>query len=214
MEIYIYGLFNKKTGSCLYIGKSCNPDERFKAHLYNDHKGMSIRYQKMISDNRDDLEMEVLDIIQDVYDFDLEQFWIQTFKAWGFDLANTRHNTYRGQIKKRKNNRDLTKVRYTLWERELIDSLRGIVDLTPIADEFKITPEMVRTQCVKDNPHVYIKQHIINAFMEKAKQVSEIYKKIKNEQRKNINSAAVRPDTTSAIEENGNIQTPISERLN
>jgi len=69
-------------GVPFYIGVTSNLDERFKVHKRN--HGQQIQIEELeccLSKNRSNGRRH-----------DLERFWINQFRAWGFDLKNRNAN--------------------------------------------------------------------------------------------------------------------------
>jgi hypothetical protein len=87
MSIYIYGLFDKDI--LLYVGKTNNPDKRFKEHLAGLKKsyiGQSVAYKKLR--NHKDITFDIIDFVDaDEWEF-WECFYIAYFKFIGIKLYN------------------------------------------------------------------------------------------------------------------------------
>lgn len=92
MKTYIYTLEHPETGEIRYVGKTTNPKRRSYQHfnikickkLGNKHLGnwlLSILNKGLIP------IMTVIDECTDSW-IDSEQYWIEQFKQWGFNLLN------------------------------------------------------------------------------------------------------------------------------
>tara|TARA_R110000765_G_scaffold93781_5_gene176780 strand:- start:1791 stop:2402 length:612 start_codon:yes stop_codon:yes gene_type:complete len=86
---YIYELSELESNLPRYIGKSDNPDRRYREHL-KDKKNSYKR--NWITSLLKRGEVPVLTIIEEVSIdewSDSEKYWIEQYKAWGYKLTNT-----------------------------------------------------------------------------------------------------------------------------
>ncbi len=89
MKFYIYTLSHPTTKEIRYIGKTNNISRRYSAHLNDKSKSHKNSWIKSL------LNEDLLPIIEVLEEFDLEKdcyeaeiYWIEQFKAWGFNLTN------------------------------------------------------------------------------------------------------------------------------
>jgi uncharacterized protein YegJ (DUF2314 family) len=78
-ECFIYCLFNQNNVP-IYVGKSVNPQNRFKAH------------KCYFSLKKDVESFEILDDTTIENALFLEMYWTHQFLQWGFDLENITNN--------------------------------------------------------------------------------------------------------------------------
>lgn len=87
---YIYILL-EPTGEVRYVGKSVNPEDRYRKHLNEARKRKIITYKNnwiySLLNKGLKPKMEIIDQIDGKWEW-LEQYWISQMKAWGFDLVN------------------------------------------------------------------------------------------------------------------------------
>lgn len=79
--MYIYGIFDKTTGECLYIGKSLNPDKRKSDHM-----------RKKFKDKKDDIELKILRECTEEKAIEWERIYIKIYRC-KYKLENYQHNT-------------------------------------------------------------------------------------------------------------------------
>jgi hypothetical protein len=86
---YIYGLFDPRTGTIRYIGKSNKPKERLKnGHLLSKRKTHKTSWILNLKKEGLTPTLEILDIVKlSEWSF-WEQYYISLYKSWGFELTN------------------------------------------------------------------------------------------------------------------------------
>ena|SRR5258707_998430 len=82
--IGIYGLFNPISRAPFYIGAAIDPTKRLRSHI----RGNKMMNIKELKENNCAPEMVILDECVSSEAMQLESFWIETFKGWGFPLEN------------------------------------------------------------------------------------------------------------------------------
>jgi hypothetical protein len=87
---YIYVLKDPENGLVRYVGKSVNPESRFKnGHLHSgSRKTKTACWIKSLKSRGLVPVMEVIDTACDFTWSDTEKFWIKTFTSLGFNLTN------------------------------------------------------------------------------------------------------------------------------
>jgi hypothetical protein len=90
MKTYIYILQHPITNDVRYVGKSINPKRRYYSHLCNKDKIKTHIYNWIKSLKNNNLKpiMTVIDETENNWQ-ELEKYWIEQFKQWGFNLCNT-----------------------------------------------------------------------------------------------------------------------------
>jgi len=88
---YIYILIDPVTDAVRYVGKSVNPDQRYRKHISeakklkaNNHK---INWVKSLLSQNLKPKMVVIDSTDSDWIW-LEEYWISQFITWGFKLVN------------------------------------------------------------------------------------------------------------------------------
>ena len=87
-KCYIYTLEYNKV--IFYVGKSSNPEYRFKRHK-NEAKYKRTHKEKFINKilmNKDDITMSILDVVEHRAGNFWEKYWISQLKQWGIYLRN------------------------------------------------------------------------------------------------------------------------------
>lgn len=89
MKTYIYILQEPDTLLVRYVGKTNNPKRRFNHHMSNKSKNNS-HVNNWIKSLKEKELKPIMSIIDETYDDwqNLEMYWIEQFKAWGFNLTN------------------------------------------------------------------------------------------------------------------------------
>lgn len=89
MKTYIYILQDPVTENVRYVGKSNNPKRRYQSHLWDKPKSKSYSYRWIQSLLKQGLKpiITVIDEIEGDWQW-LEQYWIEQFTNWGFNLTN------------------------------------------------------------------------------------------------------------------------------
>lgn len=92
METFIYTLSDPISGEIKYVGKSINPEDRYRKHIseaknskHNNHK---INWLKSLSNKNLKPTLCIIDEIIGDWVW-LEEYWISQFKTWGFNLVNS-----------------------------------------------------------------------------------------------------------------------------
>jgi hypothetical protein len=92
MKTFIYILMDPITDEIRYIGKSINPTQRYRKHIYetktknlNNHK---INWIKSLLNKNLKPKMDIIDSIEGDWVW-LEEYWISQFLTWGFNLVNS-----------------------------------------------------------------------------------------------------------------------------
>lgn len=91
MTGYIYYLEEKDSKNIFYVGSSFDPNTRKAAHRSGSKRSDSRLYGYMNSCILD-FDLNIIEEIQVSSKkelIDIESYWINQFKAWGFDLKNT-----------------------------------------------------------------------------------------------------------------------------
>lgn len=88
METYIYTLADS-TG-IRYVGKSDNPEERFRNHLKECTRCRTKKERWIFSLKQQNLSpvLEILEIVNVTSWSESEMYWIAQLKAWGFNILN------------------------------------------------------------------------------------------------------------------------------
>jgi biotin operon repressor len=90
----IYILWGRDQNDILYIGATSNINQRYKMHCTSLKKGRE-PICKHLRENNFDVNMMV---IEDYYDIGIhelhqyENYWIDQFRQWGFQIKNVKHN--------------------------------------------------------------------------------------------------------------------------
>jgi hypothetical protein len=89
MKTYIYILQDPTSNEVRYVGKSNNPLRRYKSHLWDKPK-VKTHCNSWIKSLQSKGLSPVFTIIDEIEgDWELlEQYWIEQFKQWGFNLTN------------------------------------------------------------------------------------------------------------------------------
>lgn len=88
MTTYIYCLFDPITDKPKYIGKSDNPQKRFREHLNEKGKTKKINWISSLRKKGLVPTLEILDEVS-IYDWEvIESMYIFLFRGWGFELVN------------------------------------------------------------------------------------------------------------------------------
>lgn len=84
--VFIYAIFDDKSGIYLYVGASVSPKSRFASHK-------STRFSKY--PNKDFLKLDILEECEEIYAGRSEEYWYWQIRSWGFDLKQTTKDWYR-----------------------------------------------------------------------------------------------------------------------
>lgn len=89
MKTYIYILQDPLSNEVRYVGKSISPERRYHSHLWHRPKIKSHSYYWIQSLLKKDLKpiMTIIDETETNWQ-ELEQYWIEQFRQWGFNLTN------------------------------------------------------------------------------------------------------------------------------
>lgn len=89
-EVYIYGLIDPSKNELRYIGKSINPESRFRKHLQDSKKKISYKDKWIFSLIEKEIKPEliIIDIIKNENWENWEKFYISYFKSIGCRLTN------------------------------------------------------------------------------------------------------------------------------
>lgn len=90
-KVYIYTLENPDTGVIRYIGKTINPSQRLKSHLWTKNNSLRTKKSNWIQSLKaNGLKpiMRILDEVSESNWSDAEKYWIEQFRQWGFELYN------------------------------------------------------------------------------------------------------------------------------
>ena len=94
MEYYVYTLSDPRTNVVRYVGKTKQPDDRLRRHMQksylekydkNTHKSNWI---KSLLNEDVKPEMNIIDVGDSDNINELEVYWIEQFRQWGFKLTN------------------------------------------------------------------------------------------------------------------------------
>jgi hypothetical protein len=90
-EIFIYGLVDSLKNELKYIGKSINPETRFRKHLQDSKKKATPKDKWILElrENKQKPELIIIDIVGDENWVFWEQHYISYFKAIGCLLTNS-----------------------------------------------------------------------------------------------------------------------------
>jgi hypothetical protein len=89
-KVYIYGLVDKLKNELKYIGKSINPQSRYRKHLQDSHKKISYKDNWIYSllENNNKPELLIIDEV-DEHNWDFwEKHYISYYKSIGCKLTN------------------------------------------------------------------------------------------------------------------------------
>lgn len=90
-EVFIYSLEDPKTKEIRYVGKTVQKlEKRLIAHIYESKhkKNHKCNWINKLNKNGNNPIIRLIDIVSDD-DWEFwEIYWIEQFKAWGFDLVN------------------------------------------------------------------------------------------------------------------------------
>lgn len=89
MKIYIYTLEDPITQEIRYVGKTSNPSRRFQSYLWDRPKVKYHSYYwiQSLLKKRQKPVMNIIDETDTNWE-QLEQYWIEQFRQWGFNLTN------------------------------------------------------------------------------------------------------------------------------
>lgn len=89
MKTYIYILQDPVTLDVRYVGKSTSPSRRYQSHLWQKPKVKYHSYYWIQSLLKKELKpiMTIIDETEENWQ-ELEQYWIEQFRQWGFNLTN------------------------------------------------------------------------------------------------------------------------------
>ena len=88
---YIYTLSDPITGEIRYVGKTSSLKRRIYAHINEckgDRKSHKINWIKSLLEKNERPLISILDVINKSDWQYWEQYWIEQFKQWGFNLTN------------------------------------------------------------------------------------------------------------------------------
>lgn len=89
-KVYIYGLIDKTTNELKYIGKSINPQSRYRKHLQDSHKKISYKdnwiYSSLLKNEKPEL-LIIDEVNEDNWIF-WEKHYISYYKSIGCKLTN------------------------------------------------------------------------------------------------------------------------------
>ena len=94
MKVQIYGLVDPRDEKIKYIGKANNSYNRLKGHIYeckkeNKTNNKKVNWIKTLVKLGLKPELEILDEVEESNWQFWEQWWIELFKSWNFDLKNS-----------------------------------------------------------------------------------------------------------------------------
>lgn len=88
---YIYVLVDPRDTLIKYVGKTINPNMRFRTYIKQAKNGtrnnLVINWIKSLLKNNLEPKMEIIDEINGEWEW-LEKYWISQVKTWGFKLKN------------------------------------------------------------------------------------------------------------------------------
>ena len=89
-KVYIYGLVDKSKNELKYIGKSINPQSRYRKHLQDSHKKNSYKDNWIYSslENNNKPELLIIDEVDEVNWEFWEKHYISYYKSIGCKLTN------------------------------------------------------------------------------------------------------------------------------
>ena len=94
----VYGLQDKHTGKCFYVGSTKKePDKRLAEHRSNVVYGYNKNrhfVNKVVNMGFDNIEIVVIEEVSDEDRFDREKYWIEKYTADGIRLVNLVHNGF------------------------------------------------------------------------------------------------------------------------
>ena len=87
-KTFIYCLYDPITDLPKYIGKSNNPEKRFKEHLKDKTKSKKVNWIKSLIKKDLKPKLEILDEVDENTWEIMESMYISLFRGWGFELLN------------------------------------------------------------------------------------------------------------------------------
>lgn len=133
---YIYTLTDPNTLQVRYVGKTINPEERFKRHRL-DKKGCNLRINWIKSLRAMDLFpiFEVVDVVDNAQWEFWEQHWITLFKSWNFNLVNANAKGS-GAINFKHSNETKEKIRATSLNRRHSNETKEMISKNRMGMKF------------------------------------------------------------------------------
>ena len=89
-KVYIYGLVDKSKNELKYIGKSINPQSRYRKHLQDSNKKISYKDKWIYSllENKNKPELLIIDEVNEDNWVFWEKHYISYYKSIGCKLTN------------------------------------------------------------------------------------------------------------------------------
>jgi len=100
VNTFIYVLVDPRNGDVRYVGKSDNPNKRLVDHIRKSNNSITHKNNWIKSLIKDGYE-PLIDVIDEVPNSNWgfwEQYWIDLFKGWGFDLTNIANGGVGGNL--------------------------------------------------------------------------------------------------------------------
>lgn len=202
-KVIIYTLSNPETNEVFYVGRTIlTLAKRLTAHHVKAQG--SAEYVIYLHElNKKGLRPVIEYVDECNWDCrkSLEEFWIQTFSMWGFQLTNNRHlknksvYTYKEKQRKRERSFILKTVDADLLK--LIYFLYAPADTNEIGERLGCTAERVRSMMDRYRRTEskkfmeWVKPIIEEFYLEKGKYISELYLKTQKYGREDVNTGTV-----------------------
>lgn len=110
---------------------------------------------------------------------DIEEYWIQQFASWGFELLNRRHYTVKNFISPKNKDRYFhLRIKYTPEEKRLIELLNTYGDCTTLQKSISVSRERIRQYLNSDGAPTHVHPIIIDFYKKKASMIIHDYNKL------------------------------------
>lgn len=144
---YIYTLSNPLTKEVRYVGKSDNPAVRLREHIrkakyshtHKNHWILSLKENGCLP------TIDIIDVVQKKDCGFWEQYWIDTFKCWGFNLTNVASGGVGGNLGNVVNKKISDALKNRVFSKETIERMRIGARNRKISDEGRKSLSKKRT---------------------------------------------------------------------
>lgn len=169
--VRIYTLSHPETDYVFYVGRTTmRLDLRLSCHWTNNQR-TTPKYESYMKKLRADRVIPIIREIDRCSYSDrtrLEEYWVQQFATWGFDLVNYRHNknkSYQPRVRKT--------VKLSEYEKNIIDLLYRKGDDRRIAERLGVSPELIRINKIRGTMLIQYKDGVIKYYHEVASKIIE-----------------------------------------